>query len=398
MDQSRIHPGLDRALDSLDEPIHERGLVGRAQFTTCLKHRLDVLSVETITLSLLATDPLCHAKTVRAAQSADCGDDGRMRYAMTGATGFLGGELAGQLRSSEHDVVALVRDPAKATDLRGLGVEVVVGDLDDIAALDRLLEGADGFFHVAGWYKHGRREHERLRRVNVTGTRNALDAARRAGVPTVYTSTTAINSDTRGVVHDETYVHLGPWVTEYDRTKAEAHRIAEEYAAGGLPLVMVMPSVIYGLGDTGSTLGQLTRQIIEGRPVLGPKDGGCSWAHVQDVARGHVLAMEKGRPGEAYMLAGERASYGEILGLIARQAGRRRPILLPNGLVRVVAAITAPLERFVPIPQTMTADAARAGMATYFGDSTKAETELGWKSRPAREGITETVRLELAAR
>lgn len=319
-----------------------------------------------------------------------------MRYAMTGATGFLGGELARQLRSSGHDLVALVRDPARAAGLRNLGVELVVGDLDASAALDRLLEGADGFFHVAGWYKHGRREHERLRAVNVTGTRNALEAALRAGVRTVYTSTLAINSDTRGVVRDEAYLHRGTWVTEYDRTKAEAHRLAEEYATRGLPLVIVMPSVVYGPGDTGSTLGQLTRQIIGGRPVLGPKDGGCSWAHVHDVARGHVLAMEKGRPGESYMLAGERVSYAEILGLVAREAGRRRPILLPNSLVRVAAAMTAPLERIVPIPQALTAEAARAGMATYFGDSTKAETELGWTSRPVREGIAETVRLEMA--
>jgi nucleoside-diphosphate-sugar epimerase len=294
-------------------------------------------------------------------------------------------------------VVALVRDPAKATVLRDLGVELVVGDLDDTAALDRLVDGADGFFHVAGWYKHGRREHETLRRTNVTGTRHALEAAKRADVRTVYTSTTAVSSDTKGAVHDETYVHAGPWASEYDRTKAEAHRIAEEYAAGGLPLVIVMPSVIYGPGDTGSTLGQLTRQIIAGRPVLGPKDGAASWSHVEDVARGHVLAMEKGRPGESYLLAGERASYAEILGLIAEESGRRAPLLVPNGLIRVVAAMTSPIERLVPIPQTMTAEAARSGMATYFGDSTKAETELGWTSRPVREGMRETVQAELAA-
>jgi nucleoside-diphosphate-sugar epimerase len=319
-----------------------------------------------------------------------------MRYAMTGATGFLGGELARQLRRSGHDLVALVRDPAKAGALRDSGVELVVGDLDDTAALDRLVGGADGFFHVAGWYKHGRREHAALRRVNVTGTRTALEAAQRAAVRTVYTSTTAINSDTRGAVPDETFVHGGPWTTEYDRTKAEAHRIAEEYAAAGLPLVIVMPSVIYGPGDTGSTLGQLTRQIIAGRKVLGPKAGAASWAHVEDVARGHVLAMEDGRPGESYLLAGERASHAEILGLIAQESGKRRPILVPNGLVRVVAALTSPIERLVPLPQFMTAEAARAGMATYFGDPTKAEAELGWSSRPVREGMRETVQAELA--
>lgn len=319
-----------------------------------------------------------------------------MRYAMTGATGFLGGELARQLSSSGHDVVALVRDPAKATDLRDLGVELVVGDLDDAAALDRLLDDAEGFFHVAGWYKYGRREHDTLRRVNVAGTRNALDAAKRASVRTIYTSTAAINSDTHGAVRDESYVHEGPWVNEYDRTKAEAHRIAEEYAAAGLPLVIVMPSVIYGPGDTASGLGQITRQIIVGRPVLGPKHGAASWSHVEDVARGHVLAMEKGRVGESYLLAGERAPYQEILGLVAKEAGKRGPILLPNAVIRVFAAMTAPMERIVRVPQRMTADAARSATATYFGDSTKAEAELGWTSRPVREGMVETVRAELA--
>ena len=314
---------------------------------------------------------------------------------MTGATGFLGGELARQLVASGHDVVALVRNPAKAT--ANLASEVVPGDLEDAAALDQLLEGVGGFFHVAGWYKHGRREHETLRRANVAGTRNALEAARRAGVRTVYTSTIAINSDTRGVAHDETYVHSGPWVNEYDRTKAEAHRIACEYAAAGLPLVIVMPSVIYGPGDTGSTLGQLTRQVMRGRPVLGPKHGGCSWAHVEDVARGHVLAMEAGRVGESYVLAGERTSYGEVLRLVAAETGQRRPILLPNRLIAMVATMTARIERWAPIPQPMTADAARSGMATYFGDSTKARAELGWHSRPVREGMLETIRAELDA-
>jgi nucleoside-diphosphate-sugar epimerase len=324
-------------------------------------------------------------------------DNGRMRYAMTGGTGFLGGELARQLRSAGHDVAALIRQPTKASRLDGLGVELVVGDLDDTVALDRLLQGADGFFHVAGWYKLGRREHETLHRVNVTGTRNALEAARRAGVRTVYTSTTAVNSDTRGVVHDETYVHNGPWASEYDRTKAEAHRVAEEYAAAGLPVVIVMPSVIYGPGDEASSTGQLMRQIIAGRPVLLPRRGECCWVHVEDAARGHVLAMERGRSGESYILAGQRATYSEIMGMIAREAGRRGPILLRDGPVRIFATLTAPMERFVPIPQTMTAEAARSGMATYLGDSTKAATELGWTSRPVREGMLETLRVELAA-
>lgn len=322
-----------------------------------------------------------------------------MKYAMTGATGFVGGALARLLRSAGHDVVALVRDPGRAGGLRDLGVDLVVGDLDDTAALDRLLAGVDGFFHVAAWYKHGRREHAALRRANVDGTRNALEAARRAGVPrTVYTSTIAINSDTGGAVRDETYEHHGPWAVEYDRTKWEAHQIAKEYAASGLPVVIVQPSVVYGPGDTGSSLGQLTRQVIAGRPVLGPKGGAASWTHVDDVAEGHVLAMERGRPGESYILAGDAASYAEVLSWAKEAAGSRsRLVLVPRPLLRVVAAMTAPVERLVPVPQPMTSEAARAGTATYLGDATKARDELGWSYRPVRRGIEETVRAELAA-
>jgi nucleoside-diphosphate-sugar epimerase len=322
-----------------------------------------------------------------------------MRYAMTGATGFLGGVLARQLRDSGHDVVALVRDPAKATPLQDLGVELVVGDLDDTAALDQLLSGADGFFHVAGWYKHGRREHEMLNRVNVAGTRNALDAAKRAGTPrTVYTSTTAINSDTKGAVHDEGYHHEGPWAAEYDRTKWEAHQIAHEYADGGLDVVIVQPGVIYGPGDTGSTLGQLTRQILAGKMVLGPRDGSACWGHVEDIAHGHVLAMEKGRAGESYYLTGDVATYAQVFRQVKELAGSKsRLVFLPNGLVKANAALTAPLERVIRLPQSLTADAARAGCATYLADSTKARTELGWTSRPVADGIAETVRAELAA-
>ena len=318
-----------------------------------------------------------------------------MRYAMTGATGFLGGVLARQLRDSGHDVVALVRDPAKATSLQDLGVELVVGDLDDTAALDRLLEGADGFFHVAGWYKHGRREHEMLDRVNVTGTRNALEAAKRAGTPrTVYTSTTAINSDTKGAVRDESYHHDGPWVTAYDRTKWQAHQIAHEYAEQGLDVVIVQPAVIYGPGDT-STMGEMTQQLAAGKAVLIPKRGAAGWVHVEDVARGHVLAMEKGRAGESYYLAGERSPYVDVLRLVAEQAGRGRVVAVPAGLARVMAALTDPVERVLPIPTGMTAEAARSGVSTYLADSSKAQSELGWSYRPVREGMRETLTADL---
>jgi dihydroflavonol-4-reductase len=315
-----------------------------------------------------------------------------MRFAMTGATGFLGTELAGQLRAGGHDVVALVRTPAAAGHLRRLGVEPVPGDLADTPALDRLLEQADGFFHLAGWYRHGRREHRALREVNIEGTRNALAAARRSGVAkVVYTSTLAVNSDTRGLVADESYRFSGRHHAEYDRTKAVAHDIAVGFASRGLPLVIAQPSVIYGPQDTGSSLGQLIGQIVAGKRVIGPRGGGACFTHVADAARGHLLAMTLGDIGQSYILAGPRHTHQDVLNLVARLAGAKPPILLPTGLVRVAARLTAPVELLLPLPQVLTAEAALSGIATYYGDSSRARRDLGWTARPLDEGMADMV-------
>ncbi len=159
-----------------------------------------------------------------------------MRYGITGATGFVGGALVRQLVAGGHDVVALVRDPGSAGGLRDLGVRLVAGDLSDAAAIEEACSGVDGFFHVAGWYKVGSRKPAEGWRVNVDGTRSVLEAAKRAGVPrVVYTSTLAVNSDTGGAVVDESYRFTGKHLSVYDETKAAAHDIALEFAAGACP-------------------------------------------------------------------------------------------------------------------------------------------------------------------
>jgi dihydroflavonol-4-reductase len=312
-----------------------------------------------------------------------------MRYAMTGATGFLGGALARMLVEAGHEVVAMARRPEAATDLTALGVTLVPGDLDDDDALDRLLEGADGFFHVAGWFKFGRRERDLLHDVNVQGTRNALEAALRAGVRTVYTSTIALNSDTRGETVDEAYRFIGRHLTEYDRTKGLAHDVALEYAEMGLPIVIVQPGVIYGPGDT-STLGEISRRVAEGRFTPGPKGGGVCWSHVDDIAAGHVLAMEKGMPGESYILAGEAATFVEALSGLARMTGGRKPLFVPRWLVRAMARTNGVLERLVRLPADQTREAMMASTATYYADADKARRELGWSPRSLKDGFAET--------
>jgi dihydroflavonol-4-reductase len=314
-----------------------------------------------------------------------------MRYAITGATGFVGGALAAQLREAGHEVVALVRDPSRAAALTDLGVELLPGDLDDTAALDRLCTGVDGLFHVAGWYKLGERDPSVGDRVNVAGTRNVLAAALAHGVRrVVYTSTLAVNSDTEEQVVDESYRFTGEHLSHYDRTKAEAHDVALELAAQGLPVVIVQPGLVYGPGDTAQT-GALIAEVVRGGRPLVPSAGGVCWAHVDDVARGHVLAMERGEPGQSYMLAGPRATLAEGLIRVARIAGTTGPRVLPERMVRATAALAGALARVVPLPPGYAPETLRASLATYYGTPGRAEHELGWSARPLEQGLRETV-------
>src|SRR5688572_9135213 len=161
-----------------------------------------------------------------------------MRYFVTGATGFVGGELVRQLLAGGHQVVALARDPGRA---RGLeAAELSRGDVTDRESLRAPMAGADGVFHVAGWYRVGTPDRAEGTRINVDGTRNVLETMRELAIPKgVYTSTLAIHSNTDGRLVDESYRFDGKHMTHYDLTKAQAHRVAEELIAEGLPLVIV---------------------------------------------------------------------------------------------------------------------------------------------------------------
>ena len=167
-----------------------------------------------------------------------------MKYFLTGATGFIGSHVAQQLAQACHQVVAVVRSPEKAHDLAALGAAIHKGDVTDKESMRAPMSGVDGIFHIAGWYKIGGRDKRAGEQINVQGTRNVLELMRELNIARgVYTSTLAINSDTHGKLVDETYRYDGPHLSEYDRTKWAAHRVAEQFIAGGLPLVVVMPDI-----------------------------------------------------------------------------------------------------------------------------------------------------------
>ena len=320
-----------------------------------------------------------------------------MEYFLTGGTGVIGGHLARQLLDDGHDVVALARTPATAGALASAGATVVEGDITDRSTLWDPMEGVDGVFHVAGWYDVGVTDPTPGERINVEGTRNVLEVMAELDVPKgVYTSTLAVNSDTDGRVVDEDYRYAGPHLTAYDRTKWEAHyEVAEPLVEAGLPLVTVMPGLVYGLGDT-SVFGDALRDFLRGDLPMIPRQVAYSPGHVADIARAHLLAMDQGTPGESYIVGGEPVTLVDLFDVIAKSAGRKPPRAVSPSLFRTLAPVAALLERVAPLPKDYRAESLRvlAGV-TYLGDNTKARTELGLEHRPLREGLEETVRQEM---
>ncbi len=317
-----------------------------------------------------------------------------MRYFVTGATGFIGGQVARMLVEAGHEVVALVRTPARAAPLAAQGITLAEGDITDRESLRPPMTGVDGVFHIAAWYKVGAKDIRPAERINVEGTRNVLTVMRELGIPKgVYTSTLAVHSDTKGRVVDETYRYEGPHLSEYDRTKWKAHyEVALPMMREGLPLVVVMPGLVYGPGDT-SAVAAAFRKYLAGRLPILPLETTFCWAHVDDVAQAHLLAMEKGTPGACYHLSGPPHTMTEAFELAEKITGRKAPrIRLGPGIMRGMARMAGAVEKFVSLPETYAAESLRvtAG-ATYLASNEKARRELGFAPRPLDEGLPETL-------
>ncbi len=320
-----------------------------------------------------------------------------MRYFVTGATGFVGGRVVRQLRAAGHDVIAIARNPERAQDLTALGIQVVAGDVTERETLREPMRGVDGVFHIAGWYKIGARDRSQGERINVLGTQNVLDMMAELGIARgVYTSTLAVNSDTHGREVDETYRYTGEHLTVYDRTKAEAHHIAERFIAGGLPLVIVQPGLIYGPGDTSSVRTTLIQYLQRKLPVV-PLGTAFSWGYIDDIAAAHIAAMERGQVGENYFICGPTHTLLAALELARDITGVQLPALRATpGLLKANAAIMGVVERLIQLPETYTREGLRtiAGV-TYIGSNAKARRELGFEPRSLRVGLEETLRHEM---
>ncbi len=321
-----------------------------------------------------------------------------MRYFITGATGFIGGEVTRQLREAGHEVIALVRSPQKADKLKALGVEIAPGDITDKASMRGPMTGVDGIFHMAAWYEVGAQDSSMAERINVQGTRNVLELMQELAIPKgVYTSTVAVFGDTGGRLVDESFRHNGPWISEYDRTKWLAHYgVADPLIQNGLPLVIVQPGVVYGADDT-SSMGDAVRDYLRKKLPVAPKKAAFCWATVQDTAHGHLLAMDKGTPGQSYIIAGPVHTFEEVLDYAASITGIPAPALRPGpGLMRLMAASMQPVSKILPLPASYHPESLRvmAG-ATYTASNAKARRELGWVPEPLSDGLPPVLAYEM---
>jgi nucleoside-diphosphate-sugar epimerase len=195
---------------------------------------------------------------------------------------------------------------------------------------------------------------------------------------------------------DESYHFVGKHLSLYDATKAEAHRLARARIAGGLPLVIVMPGLVYGPEDTSSVRASL-RNLLRGRLPAVPTGTAYSWAHVDDIADAHLLAMDVAAAGETYIIAGQSATLLEGMRLAAKVSGRRAPIGVPASGMRAMAPVTGLLGKVLPVPAAYTPEGLRviAG-TTYLGSHAKAHRDLGYDPRPLEVGWADTVRHEMA--
>ena len=325
-----------------------------------------------------------------------------MRIAVTGGAGFVGRAVVERLHRRGDDVVALVRDPARAEHLvrdggggRGT-VTLVRSSLADPGVLRDATRNADAVVHVAGSYRIGIRPSERAAMwdANVGTTERVLDAAIAEGVPRiVYTSTLNVFGNTRGRIVDETYRRnlADGFLSVYDETKFRAHEAAQARIAAGAPIVIVMPSQVYGPHDHSLASLQLHRAFHGTLAYRAFGSTGTGWVHVHDLADGIIAAVDQGSVGASYCLGGPNHRMDDAVAIAARVGGRRVPrIVLPTLLARIAAPLNDAVGGLPGMPANLRETISAGDGVTYWASHEKATRELGFEPRSLEQGILDT--------
>ena len=318
-----------------------------------------------------------------------------MTTLVTGAAGFLGSHVTRQLVARGDDVRVLLRPSSTNRAIADLSLEYVTGDLRDPASLDRALKGVKRVFHVAADYRLWAKRKQDIYDSNVGGTKNLLGAAKRAGVEQlIYTSTVAtIAVDRPQHPNELTDAKLEEMVGHYKRSKWMAEREALDAAKAGLPVIVVMPTTPVGPWDWKPTpTGKIILDFLNGK-MPGYVETGLNFVGVEECAAGHLLAAEKGKVGERYLLGGENLTLKAMLDTLSKITGLRAPRLkIPHGLALGVAYASTVFSRLVGREPGIPVEGVKIARHMMFVDCSRAQRELGFKAGSVAAALERAVR------
>ena len=319
-----------------------------------------------------------------------------MRVLVTGATGFIGGNLARELWQRGYEVRALVRPGSNTLTIDDTDIEPVAGDILDRASVERAVRGCYGVFHCAAAYTFWARNPQDIYRTNVDGTATVLEASRQAGVArVVYTSTVStVGIPPGGLGSEKVGIDPRHLVGNYKKSKYQAEQVALKMAAQGLPVVVVNPTAPVGPWDVKPTpTGRVVLDFLRGR-IPAYVNTGMNLVDVADVAAGHILAMERGQPGQRYLLGHRNVSLKETLDILQQITGRPAPrwqipfwVAIGAGYVdQLVEGWLLRREPQIPL------EGLKVSRAPMYVSCRKAVTELGMPQSPVAEALERAVK------
>ncbi len=318
-----------------------------------------------------------------------------MTTLVTGAAGFLGSHVARQLVSQGEEVRVLMRPTSTNRAITDLSLEYVTGDLRDPASLDRAMAGVQKVFHVAADYRLWARRSQEIYDSNVGGTKNVLEAARKAGVEQfIYTSTVAtIAVDRPELPNEATDAKLEEMVGHYKRSKWLAEKEVLNAAKAGFPAIVAMPTTPVGPGDWKPTpTGKIILDFLNGK-MPGYVETGLNFVGVEECAAGHLLVSEKGQIGERYLLGGENLTLKQMLDALEKITGLPAPgMRIPHGLALGVAYASTAFSRLVGKEPQIPVEGVKIARHTMFVDCTRAQRELGFQAGSAAAALERAVR------
>lgn len=318
-----------------------------------------------------------------------------MKVLVTGANGFLGSWLTRELVREGHDVYALVRPTSDISELDGVACKYLHGDVTDKASLVKAFEGMDTVFHLAGLIAYKKSQRPQMDKVNVTGTRNVLEACEERKVRRlVYlSSVVAIGAgfNKAQILNEESAYNVTDLNLGYFETKHQAEVLVRQACQSGkVDAVMLNPSTIYGAGDAKKGSRKMQLKVARGKLKF-YTSGGVNVVAVEDVVAGIISAWKVGKTGERYILSGENITIHELFELIAKEAGTEPPFVkLPDSLLHVIGTIGDGLEKMGLKGPLSRENAYTATMYHWF-DNSKAKKDLAFNPRPAKDAIHNSI-------